>query len=460
MDDGPGFTMHEPGRRRQFDGLSGNEPPPADDGDPGWSPDDVSENEPTRRKVNGRSSSHAGPDATGKPTGPETWSEEEEWNEADIPPRPWIAGGYFLRKSVTALIGASGISKSSLVLAWAVALATGQKFSGLRPRGSFKVVVYNVEDDADEQKRRLSAVLRSMGLTPKDVAHRIMRTGPTRVGTLLKRDPDRGFIFDTGAMAALKADMKRFEADVLFLDPLVELHDVEENDNGGMRQVIAELRATAVQMNIGVGLVHHTRKGNNAPGDAEAARGASAISGAARIVLTLAGMKEDEASSFGLPAGTEKHYFRLDGGKANYSSVLDCEWFERVPYVLDNGASTDDDPEGGIADSAAAAVPWEPPQESITPEVETKLEAAVRQGSSLGPWTPAIGEYPRSVKHAMEGIGIKTRPGQKKALDHLLAAGFTKARFKDERRKFVSGLRSPDGFPKADWEGAEDAEFL
>ncbi len=322
------------------------------------------------------------------------WYEDGAWEEAEIPFRPWLAVGYLLRGSVTAVVGPGGVSKSSLMLAWAVHLALGIKCHAMRPLSSYRVMLYNVEDDAHEQRRRLSAVLTSIGKAPADIAGKIARVGPSSVGTLIGRD-EEGLQVDTGAFAELERRIVAFKPDVLILDPLAELHVSEENDNTALRSVIARFRALAVKYNLALALLHHTRKGVVTPGDADAVRGASSIASAARVVLTVVGMSEEEEKAFGLPTGARKAYFRLDGGKSNYAGLTDAEWFERVSFTLGNGGAL------GFGDTVAVTVPWQPPADVCTPNIMAAVEAGIARGHAQGPWSPQLGNTPRSVKHLM-----------------------------------------------------------
>ena len=216
-----------------------------------------------------------------------TWASSAPWDPEKIPPRPWVAPGYLLRGAVTALVGAGGSSKSMLMIVWAVALAMGREYHGLKPRGEYRVVLYNAEDDSDEQKRRLTAALTSMGLTPAAIVDKVLRTGPEKVGTLLARDPETKELYRTDAMLELVANVVAFKADVLILDPLAEMHTDDENANVQLREVVAEFRSLAKELGMAVVLVHHTRKGVVTPGDMDAARGASSVVSAARVGLTL-----------------------------------------------------------------------------------------------------------------------------------------------------------------------------
>src|SRR5271168_1670491 len=101
------------------------------------------------------------------------WVEDEGWAEVDLPRRPWVARGYALRDAVTVVAGPPSAMKSSLMLAWAAAVALGRPHGDFQPTETGTVVVYNVEDDRIEQRRRLSAVLRQFDAIPVDIAGRI-----------------------------------------------------------------------------------------------------------------------------------------------------------------------------------------------------------------------------------------------------------------------------------------------
>jgi AAA domain/Domain of unknown function (DUF6371)/Toprim-like len=115
------------------------------------------------------------------------WFDDDEWDEKDIPVRQWIAKGYALRGAVTVEAGPGGGGKSLLAIAHSISLALGRHYGRFEPVGPCKVMVYNVEDDREEQRRRLSATLRRFGAKPADIKGKIVRVGPNQVGTLLAR---------------------------------------------------------------------------------------------------------------------------------------------------------------------------------------------------------------------------------------------------------------------------------
>jgi hypothetical protein len=305
---------------------------------------------------------HEAPDFGGETIDPETgeilpaplsvpplWVDEDEPDPAAIPPRPWIVPGYLMRGSVSVLSGQGAGGKSSLVVAWSIALADGKPLGAFHPRDAFKVINYNVEDDQDEQRRRYAAAAIARRMPLSTMAGRIIRCGPHDVGTLFERDPNNGRIFPTPAMDELEKLAKNHLVDVLICDPLAELHNAEENDNTAMRAVIAAFRAMAKRLGIAILILHHDRKGNSAPGDMDRMRGASAVGGAVRVALTLSTMSQEEADRLSIPPESRRAHFRIDGAKSNYAPSQDAEWWRLAGYEIANG------------ETVAACLPWVPP---------------------------------------------------------------------------------------------------
>lgn len=362
---------------------------------------------------------------------------EGAWNEAAIPQRPWLARGYFMRGSVTVIAGPGSAGKSMLTCAWACALATGRQWSRLEPIQPLRVAIYNVEDDEDEQQRRLSATLQQQGLTPQDIAGRVLRLSPRDVGTLIEQLPD-GRMQMTKAWDGLIEVCEQRNLDVLFLDPLAELHTAEENDNTALRSVVARLRTLAQQYQLAVVLIHHTRKGATA-GDPDTVRGASAIVGAARIVLTVATMTEDEANKLGISPDMRRDLMRVDGAKQNYAPATDAEWFQRLGREIGNG------------EIIAAAEPWRPPSTGASADAIARLETILARGHNGWPYTAKLGPHDSSIRHAMRLAGIEAKAAEASAIKALMAKGWHVAEYHDAHRKIANGWRSPEYAPSINW---------
>ena len=160
------------------------------------------------------------------------WVDDAAWSETDLPRRPWLAPGYALRGSVTVVVGPPSAMKSSLMLAWACSAALGISHGDFCPTTPGTVIVYNVEDDQDEQRRRLAAVLRQFDAIPRDIQGKVIRTGPTGNGTLFTVDPDTGFVTSTSALDMLRGLIQQRQAAILVADPLPEMLPRSEGSAG------------------------------------------------------------------------------------------------------------------------------------------------------------------------------------------------------------------------------------
>lgn len=380
---------------------------------------------------------------------PPLWTDSDDWIEADIPRRPWVAPGYALRGSVTLVCGPPSTLKSSMMLAWATAIALHRAWGAFHPTAAGKVVVYKVEDDMHEQQRRLSAVLRQFGARPRDIKEKVIRVGPHSIGTLLERGED-GKIRVTAAMAELVSLVAAVRPTALIVDPLAELHDAEENDNTALRMVIAVFRSLAVKCNIAVIILHHTRKGSAAsPGDPDIARGASAIIGAVRVAVTLTTMSEADAEAFGQPTDITagSNYVRMDDAKSNYAPLRAAQWFEKVPYTLDNG------------EIVPAAVPWTPPEAKVASDADlAALKAAIERGCLGGePWSGKLSGEPRSVRALLEQHGFHGHTAQRGALGQLETKhGLETAKYRNPRNRAPTGGLRIGEKPAADWIEQDD----
>ena len=387
---------------------------------------------------------YAGEETEGGQKKPSIWIDAADWDEAAIPRRPWVAPGYALRGAVTLVAGPPSAMKSSVMLAWAVSLALGRDFGGFRPVAAERVLVYNVEDDRNEQRRRLSATLRHFGANPADIRDKVYRVGPSAIGTLIRRD-DKGKLQLTDAAEQLEELISAARPAVLIVDPLAELHEIEENDNTGLRAVIARFRDMAIRHNMAVIILHHTRKGaGQAAGDPDAARGASSIIGAVRVAVTLTGMSEDDAKAFGLPTAPEirSAFVRMDDAKSNYAPLKGAQWFEKHAFELGNG------------DFVAAAVPWTPPSAKVASLSDlVALATAIEKGSPGGePWSGKLSKDGRSVRALFEQHGFTGAAAQKQTLLKLEEEhGVKTAQYKRSDNYATAGGLHIAHKPAANW---------
>jgi hypothetical protein len=163
---------------------------------------------------------------------------------------------------------------------------------------------------------------------------------------------------DRAAVSRLEETMRATGADVLVLDPMVRLTDANENDAGAADMLAAELTGIAIRRNAAVLALHHNRKGARADVDgADAARGSTATTAAARVALGITKLRPEEALNIGVPPDEAWRFFSLDTTKANLAPLGQRRWFMLASVDLPNADPADGYPEG---DSVQVVVPFRP----------------------------------------------------------------------------------------------------
>lgn len=281
-----------------------------------------------------------------------------DFAEADIPVRPWLVPGAILSGYTHILAAPGGTGKSLFTLQFAIALAAGMQWGMFTPRRRCRSLVINVEDDLDEQRRRLAAAARVMGVDPQTLRGWIYLVDTSQGVVVAAHDPVKRSLVMTPVAGKLRELIKKHAIDVLWADPFAETFEGDENDNSEVKWAMKIWRdEVARATKSAVYLVHHTTKhAGNGAGDANVIRGAGAIVNSTRISATLMPMTADEATAIGVEQ-TERHlYVRYDDAKANQSLKTDtARWLRKKTVVLNNGIGLQE------PDEVGALVPWMPP---------------------------------------------------------------------------------------------------
>ena len=85
------------------------------------------------------------------------------------PPREWLLGTTFCRTFLSSLLAAGGVGKTALRYAQFLSLATGRNLTGEHVHLRCRVLVISLEDDENELKRRMLAVMKHHGITHDDI---------------------------------------------------------------------------------------------------------------------------------------------------------------------------------------------------------------------------------------------------------------------------------------------------
>lgn len=282
-----------------------------------------------------------------------------EWDAGDFvdmpPPREWLLGNQFCRRFLSGLLAPGATGKTALRTLQYLALATGRPLTGQHVFKRCRVLLLSLEDDDSELQRRLAAARIHHEIAPADLKGWLFCATPKGIKLADIKDGARA----RGPLEAmLRQTIRNRQIDLLGLDPFVKLHALEENDNGAMDFVCDLLVKLAIEFNIAVDVPHHTKKGLQVAGDADAGRGASAARDAGRLMYTLTRMTDEEGKTFEVPPEERRLYVRLDSSKVNIAPPsAEATWFKLVGVRLENG--TPDYPGG---DEVQTVVPWYPPK--------------------------------------------------------------------------------------------------
>lgn len=271
-----------------------------------------------------------------------------------IPRREFLYGTHLIRKFISVTVAPGGVGKSALLIVEALDMATGKQIFGwFCPEKELTVWLFNLEDPRDELDRRVMASCLKHKITKDDIGGRLYVNSGREQPLVIAETTREGARIVRPVVNALINEIKRRNIDVLIVDPFVSCHNVNENDNSSMDMVVKEWNKVAEAGNCAIELIHHTRKLGDARVSTEAARGAKALTDAARSVRIINGMTEKQ----GLEAGVDNHrnYFQTYTDKSNMAPPANMSrWFKIEGVDLMNGSI-------GLGDNVGVVVPWQYP---------------------------------------------------------------------------------------------------
>lgn len=296
---------------------------------------------------------------------------------ASIPRREYLYGKWLQRGEATCIIAPGGTGKTTFEIALALSIAAGHDMFGKgMPEGAASVWLWNLEDDRTELARQISATAQLHSIDDCALAGRLYVDGLDQALCTARETAD-GAQLIMPVFDAVAAEIARRKIDVLMIDPFVSSHAVNENDNGAIDAIAKAWKRVAQEARCAIVLVHHTRKTAGQAVTAEDARGASSLGSAARVVLTLNAMREDEAGRFGVTDPVERRtIIRIDTGKVNRAPPESALWFKIHSIALGNG------------DYVGAAAQWNAPDPFNGLSVADLYE--VQRAIDAGEWGASV----------------------------------------------------------------------
>jgi RecA-family ATPase len=281
-----------------------------------------------------------------------------------LPPRSWLYGKHYQRRTVSLTAGPGGMGKSSLDLVEAIAMATCRNLLGEQPEERLRVWYHNGEDPLIEIDRRIAAICQHYKIPQTELEGYLFVTSgnefPLRVA--------KGYSdlkIDHVLVQQISTAIAENKIDLAVFDPLVTLHSVSEVDSGKMDSVIRLFAGIGDDNDAGIEIAHHVRKpaaGNNGDYDVHDIRGVAAITDAVRAARVLNRMSEKDAEAAGCNDTERLFRFRVDRAKANYSPPQVATWRQFVNIELPNG------------DEVGVVAGWNFPGQGLPSEAKAQAE--------------------------------------------------------------------------------------
>ncbi|APO52376.1 AAA family ATPase [Bradyrhizobium diazoefficiens] len=355
-----------------------------------------------------------------------------EFKHSQLTGTPWIALGFALRGAVTIISATGGTGKTQFTLQAAIAFALGEEFAGFRPmRKDLKIAFVSGEEPLDEIWRRIAAIeIDRVGYKAADIEKfkerlkgRLFICQGKNVAMVTKGTGKSDVAQRTPFHEELCEAIIDLGIDLVILDPLIRLHAGLDENSAEMQELHNAADDIATRGNCGVVLVSHTNKmSKGTVDDQNAARGTSAMTDAARVVIIMANMTETQAEDI-LPEAeqaTYMRYCRLGDPKQSYTVNSGSQWFRKktikLPVTLEDGTD----------DYRFILEPWKQPSNDIlTAEWLPRFLDRLKQGRSDGEaFTAATsGPKPPRADVLLQNEFHQTKKHSKAALGQLVRAG-------------------------------------
>lgn len=261
----------------------------------------------------------------------ETWpTPVAEFNAALLPRRRWVYDNVYIRQYLTVTASAGGIGKTSLALAEAIAIATGNPILDRPVREQTNTWIINLEDPRAEMTLRLASLMHHYGVSHDDLKGRLFIDGEDDIEITLAAEGRDGVIINDALLELMTAKIRQHNIGCVIIDPFVSVHAVNENSNVQIQIVVAMLRKLARDTDCAVHLIHHVRKGNGDDATVDSVRGANALIGAARAARVINRVSQDDALKLGFDEDKATGIFRIDDAKANLAAPADKALYMRT----------------------------------------------------------------------------------------------------------------------------------
>lgn len=230
------------------------------------------------------------------------------------------------------LMGQGAVGKTMLTLELAAGIGLGRDLFGastfLSPAlgKPARVNLLLGEDSRAQIHNRFYHILRTLRLDEADLELLDRTLHPYSLDAADMRVIEAGFAGKELTTGAFHKALRRIcrSAALTIVDPLVRLHDSDENDNAAASALMLALAQVSAETNCAILVLHHVSKAGGS--DWRSARGASAYTTACRWVAKLSPAGEDDQLA------EPERAVKAELVKHNYCAPQPAFWLERGPH--------------------------------------------------------------------------------------------------------------------------------
>lgn len=339
---------------------------------------------------------------------PAKWTTVDQLLQEEFPAADWLIKGLVPKDTLTIIAGDPKASKTWTLLELAFALASGEKVFGefdvAEPAGE-SVILFLNEDTRRSVRNRFRALAAARDVSLERLSKIAVRAREAL--DLGSRISVAKFIVDVLAAPVRPA--------LIGLDPLRNLHAMEENSSTEMRQVLRALGAIREHCGCALAVVHHSAKRGRDGVDnrtgGQLMRGSSAIDGYRDGLISLEKTRKPSAEEICNEVVVDLKAYR---GAGIFNLTLRIEddeqreakraWWEHSATEQDQaGAEDPDQREGRVEVVAKKTLDWFRSRHELLAGT-SKQEFIVRKGAAVRELADLLTAGTPTVRKAIEWL--------------------------------------------------------
>jgi len=237
-------------------------------------------------------------------------SNVKEWLDTDPAPRVELFEGLFIKGIVGGLFAQGGVGKTFFLLCLILSAALGKPlFRSFRPVRALRIFALLGEDPDAEIHRRVKNILPEFG---DDIDHELLsqnlRIYCGKGAPFMKLED--GNPVTTEAFNTLKAEVEKFEPDIIYIDPKAMFYGLDENNNDHNVQWVVKLRELTV-WGASVLYSHHVVKSLAGTLELNASRGGGGLVDNSRFCANMRQLTDEDAKKYDLDEPWKYIEFRV-----------------------------------------------------------------------------------------------------------------------------------------------------